>query len=204
VRRITQARLQGAHQCGLVDVSDFVLLVPLDLIGLFDLRLNLLLELALPLRHTHAQGLSKADYPLLDLGSALFDLPQLDQGLPVDHVGLDVGVVQLDGPEGVLVLVPEPLLQLVAFRTIQVVGRVPVINLLHGEGGAVVTYNGFGVVVDRSIVIFLQVQVVALFLKLQAELLCRLRLGGLMWVETWGVLLSCGSTCKGATRLRHV
>ena len=134
MRRITQAGLQGAHQCGLVDVSDFVLLVPLDLIGLFYLRLNLLLELALPLRHTHAQGLPKADYPLFDLGSALFDLPELDQGLPVDHVGLNVGVVQLDGPEGVLVLVPEPLLQLVAFRAIQVVGRVPVINLLHSEG----------------------------------------------------------------------
>lgn len=49
--------MQGAHQCGLVDVPQLVILVPLDLIGLFDLRLNLLLELSLPLRHAHAEGL---------------------------------------------------------------------------------------------------------------------------------------------------
>ena len=124
--------MQGAHQCGLVDVPQLILLVPLDLIGLSDLRVNLLLELPLPLRHAHAQGLPKAQYPFLYLGSGLLLLPELNECLPVDHVGLDVGVIQLDGPQSVIILVLEALLHFEAFRAIQVVGRVSVIYFLEG------------------------------------------------------------------------
>ena len=128
--------MQGAHQCGLVDVPQLIFLVPLDLIGFPYLRVNLLLELPLPLRHAHAQGLPKAQYPFLNLGSRLLLLPELNQCLPVDHVGLDVGVIQLDSPQGVIILVLKALLNFEAFRAIQVVGRVAIINLLEGQGRA--------------------------------------------------------------------
>jgi len=90
--------MQAAHQGGLVDVPQLILLVPLDLIGLSNLRVNLLLELPLPLGHAHAQGLPKPQDPFLYLGSGLFLLTELNQRLPIDHVGLDVGVIQLDSP----------------------------------------------------------------------------------------------------------
>jgi len=158
-------------------MTQLVLLVPLNLVSFIDLHFDLLLELPLPLLHAHAQCLPQPHYPLLYLRSGLLQLAQLYQGLPVHHVRLYVGIIKFDGTEGVFVLLLEKVLQLVAFRSVQIEGRVAIIYLLsqipirpHEKYKArkiLETYNSFGVIVDSSIIVLLEVKLIPLLLILQ-------------------------------------
>ncbi len=77
----------------LVHTFDLIFLVPPDLIGLLDCRLDVLLKWALILREAQTQRSPQLRYALVNLRASILFLAQFDEGLAQDHIGLDVQIV---------------------------------------------------------------------------------------------------------------